>query len=610
MLSMFIQTILKKMQKLPGLVAFQNILSSFVFILVLLLSTSLFAQTSQQSESQPNNALLNHNSDYLAMHAQDPVHWQIWDSTTLQQAQKANKLVFISSGYFACHWCHVMQQENYQNPTTAEYLNQHFIPVKIDRELNPELDKTLIEFAKKTTGQAGWPQHVILTPDGYPFAAFIYLPNRAFQKTLKRVVTLWQLQPEAISLLAQNASQTVQSKPIKKQSTSITANAFEERLFHHLTTIKDDFSGGLKGTSKFPKAPLLNALLAIENLPAGIEEWLIVTLDHIQNEHLFDHINSGFYRYTVDPNWQIPHFEKMTYDNALLATTFLTAGKKYNRPDYITTAKDTLNYLQNHLYSPKTQLYRSSQSAIDLNKREGGDYLLSKAQLKNKLTDTEYQLLDQAWLLGNPPPYELGWHPLPIEPIETWQVIRNKLQTPIEQIPIDKKSILGWNGLVLSAFSQAWQVLREPQYQNQAQQLATKLSKLIQNDSPPRAIADNGQLMGEANLQDYAFILNGLKDYQHDTDDQQFNDVIHELKTTIPKKFYDDSGWQYGASKILPQQQGEWIMADGSIPSPTALISCDMNKTIRLQSVNIEQDKLLAQPVNYPSYLATLKCIQ
>ncbi|HIE40892.1 MAG TPA: DUF255 domain-containing protein [Thiomicrorhabdus sp.] len=150
------------------------------------------------------NQLQQHNSPYLAMHGQDPVHWQNWSASVLQKAKAENKLIFISSGYFSCHWCHVMHQESYQNPISAKILNQSFISVKIDRELNPELDKALIDFSQRAIGQAGWPQHIVLTPDGYPFAAFIYLNNRNFNTTLNNIIRLWKQYPDKIYQMAKN----------------------------------------------------------------------------------------------------------------------------------------------------------------------------------------------------------------------------------------------------------------------------------------------------------------------------------------------------------------------------------------------------------------------
>lgn len=538
------------------------------------------------------------------MHGSDPVNWQLWDANILKQAKLQNKLIFISSGYFSCHWCHVMQKENYKNAATANYLNQHFINVKIDRELNPELDKTLIEFAQKNTGQAGWPQHVILTPDGYPFVAFIYLPNTSFNQTLKRITTLWQTQSKQISLLAKKNAE-VQTKNMSNSILTLTAQQLRQQVFKQLKQSKDDLSGGLKSTAKFPETPLLKSLLLIKQLPEDIEEWLEITLQQMQTEHLYDHINSGFYRYTIDPNWQTPHFEKMLYDNAQLAEVYLLAGQRWDNKRYITTAMETLHYIQQHLYDNNNGLYRGSQSAIDKNNLEGGDYLWDKAKLEQTLTPLEFKLIHQAWSLDQAPPYELGWHPHPIEPNDAWQKIRTKLLTKPSQIPTDSKNLLGWNGLMLSALSRAAHATKETYYQNKAEQLAIRLSTLIQLNQPPRAISDNNQYLGEANLQDYAFIRQGLMDYQTLLNNTAFSKTIEYIDNKLQTAFYGTQGWKYDATPILAQQSGDWVMDDGPIPSPTALVSC-----LQPESLAVKQELLHAQALNFSSYLQTLNCIQ
>ncbi len=559
------------------------------------------------STSTPNNAnqLDQHPSPYLAMHGHDPVDWHLWNADVLKKAQIENKPLFISSGYFSCHWCHVMQRENYHNLKTAAYLNKHFISVKIDRELNPELDKTLIEFAQKTTGQAGWPQHVILTPEGYPFASFIYLPNPVFNNTLQRIVELWNKQPDKIRALAQQSVEPL-SRP---QTFTVTHSEFLQQLLQQVERAKDDLSGGLKSSaSKFPQAPLLQTVMRIENLPAPIEEWLLLTLDQMQSEHLFDHIHGGFYRYTVDPEWQTPHFEKMAYTNALLADLYLQAGQRFKRPDHLQTALATLSYLQAHLYNPATQLYQSSQSAIDAHNVEGGDYLWTKSRLQQQLTKQEFSAIDQAWSLSKPAPYDLlGWHPSPLtgKNSQLWPTIRAKLQTNPPQIPIDSKSILGWNGLVLSALSRAYAVLKNPVYLRQANQLAKVLMRHIMKKHPPRALSVDGLNMGEANLQDYAFIYQGITDWHKLTSQTTYQTEIKALEQTISQRFYTKSGWQYHHAPLLPGQQGEWLMADNAIPSPTAIISC-----LQPESVGFAGKTLLGNPLNYATYLNTLDCIQ
>ena len=567
---------------------------AMAFLIMLLLSP--------YSTALSPNQLLQHNSPYLAMHGQDPVHWQNWSATVLQKAKTENKLIFISSGYFSCHWCHVMHQESYQNPISATLLNQHFISVKIDRELNPELDKTLIDFSQRAIGQAGWPQHIVLTPDGYPFAAFIYLNNQDFNTTLNNITRLWKQYPDKIEQLAKNFTPPYRSPTPQP----LSATQFQTQLFQHLAYKLDDFSGGLThnmSSSKFPNAPLLQSLLNMPILPKPIEEWLLLTLDQMQSQHLFDHIHGGFYRYTIDPEWQTPHFEKMAYTNALLSRVYLQAGKRFQRNDYLTTAKQTLHYLETHLYNPTTQLYQSSQSAIDAYNQEGGNYLWSKQALQKVLAPSDFKPLQTAWNLNRPAPYEFGWHPIPNAdiPPKQWKNIRTQLQTNPKHIPTDSKSILGWNGLILSAYAKAYQTLKQPSYLQKGKALALRLSTLIQQQNPPRALSLNDEPMGEATLEDYAFIYQGLKDWQEAYPQSTLANTLNTLKTTLLNQFLSPTGWQYQATPLLPGQQAEWQMKDNAIPSPTALVSCLAPKTLALATKTLMQ-----HPIEYASYYQPL----
>ncbi|HIE40893.1 MAG TPA: thioredoxin domain-containing protein [Thiomicrorhabdus sp.] len=338
-------------------------------------------------------------------------------------------------------------------------------------------------------------------------------------------------------------------------------------------------------------------------LPKPIEEWLLLTLDQMQSQHLFDHIHGGFYRYTIDPEWQTPHFEKMAYTSALLSQVYLHAGERFQRNDYLTTAKQTLHYLETHLYNPTTQLYQSSQSAIDAYHQEGGNYLWSKQALQKVLAPNHVKHLQQVWSLNTASPYQLGWHPKPNAktPPKQWEHIRAQLQTDPKHIPTDSKSILSWNGLILSAYAKAYQTLKQPDYLQKGERLALRLSTLIQQKNPPRALSLNGQPMGEATLEDYAFIYQGLKDWQEAYPQNTLTNTLNTLKATLLNQFLSTTGWQYQVSPLLPGQQAEWQMKDNAIPSPTALVSCLAPKTLTLAT-----HALMQRPIEYASYYQPL----
>lgn len=537
------------------------------------------------------------------MHGEDPVDWLDWQPNTLEKATQENKIIMISSGYFSCHWCHVMQRENYHDVETAKFLNQHFISVKIDRELTPDLDRYLIDFAQRASGHAGWPQHVFLTPDGYPFFAFTYQPKPDFLNSLKRIIELWNTSEDRIRKASINAV----PKPYQPKSEpfTLTASKFYNKLQQQISPQLDTLSGGLKRANKFPSAPLLQALLDAPDLSEENLDWLLLTLDQMQSEHLIDHVNHGFYRYTVDPEWQTPHFEKMLYTQALLAKIYFQAGQKYNRPDYIQTALNTLSYAQNHLFNSNIGLYQGSQSAIDKHNLEGGDYLWSKAQLQQKLTANEFKIVEKQWQLDRPAPYELndsgGWHPKPTS--QNWASIQQKLLTPPNQIPTDDKSILGWNGLMLSAYAQAQKSAPSQQQTSKGRALAERLITILQAEEPPRALSGSGGKMGRANLQDYAFIIQGLRDWQQIKPSKKNQQAIEEFEETAKKKFLTPYGWQYSDSPALPGQTGEWVLEDDAIPSPTAILDCGNNNHLgRIQGL------LNDYPATVASYGTSLTC--
>ncbi len=537
------------------------------------------------------------------MHADDPVHWQDWSPQILKLAQASNKPILISSGYFACHWCHVMQQENYQHKPAAGLMNQHFISVKLDRELNPDLDRYLIEFSRQLTGRAGWPQHVVLTPQGYPFSAFGYLPNDQYQTTLNNIHQAWSKRPQQIKQLAKSASMQRQTT----HSQVLSPNEFSRAFFAQLESQMDDLSGGLKGSSKFPLTPMLLALLKQPKLNDTQQDWLELTLEQMQDQHLQDHINGGFYRYTVDPEWQIPHFEKMGYDNALLAQAYFIAGDKMQRQDFIQTAQQTLSYMEQHLFTPALGLFASSQSALDQQGLEGGPYLLNRQQLQQKLSKPVFDYIKQSWQLDSPPPYELGWHPSVTE--QHWPQIKQALQTPVKQIPKDKKHILSWNGLALSAYVSGYKVTRNPKYLQRAQQLASTLIALLKHNKAPRALTVDGQRIGLATLEDYAYIIHGLDALQQASATASLSKTIQALNSSAQQLFLSPQGWQESQQLRLPGQSRQAALMDDAIPSASALLEC-LTEDQGASRNPLFAAQLLQAPLSYASYLQVIPCPQ
>ncbi len=540
------------------------------------------------------NALKDNPSPYLAMHGSDPVDWHPWSAEVLRQAQRENRIIFVSSGYFSCYWCHRMQKDVYQHADAAAILNRDTIPVKVDRELSPGLDHYLIDFAQRTTGRAGWPIHVLLTPEGYPFYAFMYQPKERFVAIIERAARLWRTAPDKIRKAARKALPHPKPYPDPPPSLTLTRSQLAQQLLAALEGTMDDFAGGLKGQQKFPQTPLYLSLLRLTDWPEGVHEWFTLTLDAMASQHLRDHVNGGFFRYTVDPDWHTPHYEKMLYDNAQLATLYLRAGKRFNRPDWIAVGLETLRFLDRHLYNPKTGLYFGSLSATDAHHHEGGNYLWDAATLKKLLPPALYRAAAYAWGLDSVGPWDGKWLPAPFEG-DAWPAIRRILAEHSTQPVRDSKQVLGWNALMVDALVAATDATGNPRWHARAAALYRKLSRQLRTEHPPRALNDDGSPMGQATLQDYALTVAAGERLGRDTT---------ALRQRMAADFLTPSGWKLAAAPLLPGQSGLKWLPDGALPSLTAI--ADQPDPAHVAAV---QTTLRKAPLQSHSYLryATLK---
>ena len=358
------------------------------------------------SYAEVDNVLKNNSSPYLAMHGDDPVHWQEWNSDVVARAKAENKLLFVSIGYFACHWCHVMQKESYQAEDVAKILNDKFISVKVDRELNPALDARLIEFVNRTRGYSGWPLNVFITPEGYPLFGMVYLPHDDFKALIGKLTSYWNEDSAGLLADAKQAASELAPKLIDLDRTGLTAASEKvgEVLVEHTMQRADQFMGGFGEQSKFPVVPRVDALLEqyANNHDEKLGKFLRRTLDSMQKYGLNDSLGGGFFRYTVDPQWRVPHFEKMLYDNALLASLYFRAAEVFGSNKYRATALATTAFMRDTLGTKSGGLV-ASLSAVDDKNVEGGYYLWNREEVKGLLNKKEWAVAEPAWsLFGTP----------------------------------------------------------------------------------------------------------------------------------------------------------------------------------------------------------------
>ena len=549
------------------------------FLLVILLGTF--------SVSASANDLINHHSPYLAMHGDDPVNWMEWGKPALEKAKKENKLLFVSIGYFACHWCHVMQRESYADKGVAKKLNKNYISVKIDRELNPVLDKRLIEFVQVTNGTAGWPLNVFITPDGYPLVGATYMPREHFSSVLDKLDEKWKTEEKTLSAQAKDMSKTLITMLEKQEQSTNNKNIKElsASFVDEALQYADTMQGGFGQQRKFPQIPQLWALLKLNKVKksSDADEFINLTLKQMSQQGLHDELAGGFYRYTTDPDWETPHFEKMLYTNAMMPLLYFDAADHYNNAKYRQIAQETLAFLKNEMRG-QSNAFIASLSAVDNQGEEGGYYLWQQQELKSTLTPEELKMANLYWNLaranelpaGNLPRQELSIAELSkklnIPPMQTAQNIanlKNKLKAHRNKtriIPRDTKLLAGMNGLTLAAFS------RGLAYDDSLKPTGEKLAKFLIGLWDGKTLRRSAANAKQGTLYDYAAVSWGLLKWGEAAKSDQAKLVGKSIATTAWNQFYINNNWIENPASLLPQGVKQTHISDSALISSEALL--------------------------------------
>jgi len=535
----------------------------------------------------------------------------------------------------------VMQAENYTQAHIAKRLNETTIPVKVDRELQPALDKYLVDFVQKQTGHAGWPLHVFLTPSGLPLTGFTYLPKKRFEAALLQIDSAWNNRRDQLLKLAQQAAKIGNDKVALKTAATAPTEKQRQRLrklfIHSSLYFSDEISGGFGQGAKFPSTPRLRALLALSKYPGDkqqqLRSFLRLTLNQMQQRSLRDVIDGGFFRYTTDPTWFTPHFEKMLYTTALLIPIYLQAAEVLQDPRYADTARQGADFLLSTMRTDDGS-FISSLSAVNEH-GEGGYYLWSDDTLEKLFTPKQRQLLSQLWGMSGEPDWSRGHFPIPENSPEDLARQQNKPLTDILQqrqqviegfkqarktrhIPQDDKRIAAWNGLVLIALVHASQTPQGSAYRQAAQQLAEVLwRKFKQKKTLIRALSADDQPLGKPTLADYSYVVAGLTAWaglsQKDNDWQR----AYTLAKDTWQRFHSPQGWRNAEHPTLSQLPTSPLISDNTLPSPAALLlenglllaqhfdDTDWQKSLQArlyQSV----DSLIQSPFQYSSTIRLL----
>lgn len=562
--------------------------------LILVLLLAFTPLSAARADAPLRNRLADHPSPYLAMHADDPVRWQAWGAEAFEYAAREGRLLLVSTGYFSCHWCHVMQRESYRDPAIATLINRHFVPVKLDREWSPTVDAGLMDFLRRTRGQAGWPANVFLTPDGYPLAGALYLPPREFRAFLEDLARRWSRDADGLADLARAAADA-RAAQSADTGESPAARHLDDRLLDEALALADELAGGFGAQSKFPMAPQLAALLELQarRPDPRLAEFLRLTLEQIAAQGLRDHLGGGFFRYTTDPGWQLPHFEKMLSDNAQLAVVYLRAAELFGEVRYADVARDTLEFLLRDMAASGGG-YVAALSAVDAAGEEGAHYLWDAAEIE-RLAGPHFPLLERLWGLDGAPGFDGGHHLIPrldigalahesgrasTEVHEILEILRLRLLSAraARGLPVDTKRLAGWNGLMLTALSEAARTFDagrpEGRYARAARAQRDFVATHFFVDGRLVRVRPEGHPAVPAELEDYAFVAAGLRTYADvfgaDKDDHR---RLRELVDRAWSRFHDDrDGWRLGEDALLRWGVGGAAVSDGPLPAPPALL--------------------------------------
>ena len=548
------------------------------------------------------NALAHSASPYLRLHAHDPVHWHEWSPELVERAGLENRLIFVSVGYFACHWCHVMQRESFSDGAAAALLNEHFIAAKVDRELDPALDAQLIRFVQVTLGRAGWPLNVVLTPDGVPLFGFTYLPVGDFTRLLEQVVSRWASDRDSLAAAARGVSDMLESATRPPATAAMDAagvGALSDAFTQQASESADGLAGGFGQQQKFPSAPQLALLLDMQRSQPveALEGFLRLTFGAMASLGLRDQIGGGFFRYVTDPGWQVPHFEKMLYDNALLAELYFEAADVLGEPAFEKVAIDTVEFMLRELALPAGGLC-SSLSAVDADGVEGGYYLFAAGDIDAALDGEERVVVGAAWGLDGTYPIEHG--DLPVQSAESSEEVARAAGLSVEEVaarldsarqkllavrgrrelPRDEKRLAGWNGLALSALVRASLRRGGARFEAPARDIVRFLAESLWDGSRlVRARTDRTtaggtaeQTITPATLQDYAFVARGMIAFARAHGRDRHWELARAVVEGAWERFRTPDGWRLSDARGLPYTGTEPAIADGPMPSPSAVL--------------------------------------
>ncbi|QNR25508.1 thioredoxin domain-containing protein [Croceimicrobium hydrocarbonivorans] len=495
--------------------------SLFPFLVILLVLSAC---------QESGNRLARSNNPYLLQHAQNPVDWFPWEEDAFEKAQAENKLIILSIGYAACHWCHVMEEECFEDEEVAEYMNAHFISIKVDREERPDIDEIYQRASELTTGKGGWPLNVICLPDGKPFYSTTYLDKEGWLNLLSKIQEHYLEKPDELITAATKITEGVQQSQLIFEEKGESAFS-PEKLDSVFSLWKEDWdwrNGGFKGSPKFPLPNNLKTILdyGILAKDSSSLNFVQLSLKAMAAGGLYDQIGDGFARYSTDSAWRIPHFEKMLYDNAQLISLYAQASRAFKNPEYLEKAKLVMQFAEKE-WQGKDKAFSSSTDA-DVAGEEGKYYSWTLAELQEHIAKEDWPLFSEYYGLEDIAKWEKDLYILQTKPsaflqiqekfeisskalglkVTEWKSILAEKRNSRTKPSIDDKKLSSWNALMLGAYLELYRASGSAEYLDKAKALASWFES-----QEPLLHSQRLQKAGsQAFLQDYAFASSAFID--------------------------------------------------------------------------------------------------
>ncbi len=591
-------------------------LNIFLSVTILISLSSCAQNESTKEKYMYTNALIHETSPYLLQHAHNPVDWYPWGDEALNKAKKENKMLLISVGYAACHWCHVMEHESYEDTAVANIMNKNFVCIKVDREERPDVDQVYMNAAYLISGSGGWPLNALAMPDGRPYFAGTYFPKANWIKMLEYFADLYKNEKSTLEQQADNVSKGIRDiENVPKNNNSVSfALGTMDAMFDSLSQRIDMEKGGTKGAMKFPMPSIWEYLLQYNYLSKNEEGLKAVetTLEQMAHGGIYDQVGGGFSRYATDANWHAPHFEKMLYDNAQLVSLYSHAFQVTKNPLYKRIVYETIAFVKRELMSPEGGFYSSLDA--DSEGEEGKFYVWSEDEIKDILGDDAGIFSDYFGIKSKG-----NWEPNKNIPDinegeknleKKYNLSESQLQTKIGELKLkvlkarekrirphtDDKILTSWNALMAKGLIDAYLVFGENDFLQMAQaNIDFLLKNICTSENTLYRNYKNGKATIPAFLDDYAFMVSALIDYYQVSFKENYLQKANDLNQYVEQHFFDKTS---GMFFYTDDQHSNLIarkmeISDNVIPSSNS----EMAKNLLFLGLYLENKKYEEQSV-------------